>query len=227
MRQFYIRLMLLTWGLFLYAIGIVVTLNANVGYAPWDIFHVGLAKTMGISIGTASIIVGLIIGMIAVFMGEKLGFGTILNMVLIGAFLDIVLKSQIIPIAENLVLGIAMLLIGVFIIALATYFYIKSAFGAGPRDSLMVALTRKTGLSVGVCRGMIELSAVVAGWALGGMLGIGTIIFSFAIGFFIQTTFKLFAFDATEVKHETLDLTYKTFIGSSTAQACVEKMLKK
>jgi uncharacterized membrane protein YczE len=219
--------MLLTWGLFLYAIGIVVTLNANVGYAPWDIFHVGLAKTMGISIGTASIIVGLIIGMIAVFMGEKLGFGTILNMVLIGAFLDIVLKSQIIPIAENLVLGIAMLLIGVFIIALATYFYIKSAFGAGPRDSLMVALTRKTGLSVGVCRGMIELSAVVAGWALGGMLGIGTIIFSFAIGFFIQTTFKLFAFDATEVKHETLDLTYKTFIGSSTAQACVEKMLKK
>lgn len=219
--------MLLTWGLFLYAIGIVVTLNANVGYAPWDIFHVGLAKTMGISIGTASIIVGLIIGMIAVFMGEKLGFGTILNMVLIGVFLDIVLKSHIIPIAENLMLGIAMLLIGVFIIAFATYFYIKSAFGAGPRDSLMVALTRKTGLSVGVCRGMIELSAVVAGWALGGMLGIGTIIFSFAIGFFIQTTFKLFAFDATEVKHETLDLTYKTFIGSSTAQACVEKMLKK
>lgn len=227
MKQFYIRLMLLTWGLFLYAIGIVFTLNANVGYAPWDIFHVGLAKTMGISIGTASILVGLIIGMIAVFMGEKLGFGTILNMVLIGVFLDIVLKSQIIPIAENLVLGIAMLLIGVLIIALATYFYIKSAFGAGPRDSLMVALTRKTGLSVGVCRGMIELSAVVAGWALGGMLGIGTIIFSFAIGFFIQTTFKLFAFDATEVKHETLDLTYKTFIGRSTAQVCVEKMLKK
>ena len=71
MKRFYIRLLLLTWGLFLYALGIVFTLNANVGYAPWDVFHVGIAKTMGISIGTASILVGVIIGMIAVFLGEK------------------------------------------------------------------------------------------------------------------------------------------------------------
>ena len=136
-------------------------------------------------------------------------------MVLIGVFLDIILKSHIIPVAETLVLGVAMLFVGLFIIALATYFYIKSAFGAGPRDSLMVALTRKTGLPVGVCRGIIELLAVVAGWMLGGMLGIGTIIFALAIGYFIQTTFKLLAFDATEVKHETLDLTYKKFIGNT------------
>ena len=213
MKQFYIRLMLLMWGLFLYAIGIVFTLNAHVGYAPWDVFHVGLAKTIGISIGTASIIVGLIIGIIAVFLGEKLGFGTILNMVLIGVFLDVVLGSHIIPVSENLVSGIVMLFIGLSIIALATYFYIKSAFGAGPRDSLMVALTRKTGLPVGVCRGIIEVLAVAAGWMLGGMLGIGTILFAFAIGFFIQMTFKLFAFNATEVKHETLDLTYKKIVG--------------
>jgi uncharacterized membrane protein YczE len=226
MKQFYNRLLLLTWGLFLYALGIVVTLNANVGYAPWEMFHVGLAKTMGISIGIASIIVGVIIGIIAVFLGEKLGFGTILNMVLIGIFLDIILQFKIIPIAYNMIVGIAMLIVGLFIIALATYYYIKSGFGAGPRDSLMVALTRKTGLPVGACRGIIELMAVCVGWMLGGLLGIGTMISAFAIGFCIQITFKWLAFDATEVKHETLNQTYKVFIGSTEIQVCTEEAPK-
>ena len=226
MKQFYVRLLLLTWGLFLYALGIVVTLNANVGYAPWEVFHVGLAKTMDISIGAASILVGVIIGIIAVFLGEKLGFGTILNMVLIGVFMDIILASHIIPMAENFVSGMAMLIVGLYIIALASYFYIKSAFGAGPRDSLMVAITRKTSLSVGICRGIVELLAVVIGWMLGGILGIGTVVSAFAIGFCIQTTFKLFAFDATEVKHETMEQTMKLVFGNTKLQRCAEEVPK-
>ena len=226
MKQFYNRLLLLTWGLFLYALGIVVTLNANIGYAPWEMFHVGIAKTMGISIGTASIVVGVIIGAIAVLLGEKLGFGTILNMVLIGVFIDIILEFHIIPLANNSISGIVMLIAGLYIIALASYFYIKSAFGAGPRDSLMVALTRKTGLPVGVCRGIIELVAVCVGWMLGGMLGIGTIISAFAIGFCIQTAFKWLAFDATKVRHETLNRTYNIFIRNTKAQTCAEDVPK-
>lgn len=209
MRQFYSRLLRLIWGLFLYALGIVVTMNAHIGYAPWEVFHVGLAKTTGISIGTASIITGIIIGIIGLLLGEKLGLGTILNMILIGVFLDIILGFHIIPVTNNLAFGIIMMIIGLYIIALASYFYIGSAFGAGPRDSLMVALTRKTGLPIGVCRGTIELLAVIVGWKLGGMVGIGTVLAAFAIGFCVQTTFKLLKFDATEVKHETLDLTYK------------------
>lgn len=209
MKQFYIRLLRLIWGLFLYSLGIVVTMNAHIGYAPWDVFHVGFAKMIGMSIGTASIITGVFIGIITVLLGEKLGLGTILNMVLIGVFLDMLLKFHIIPVANNGLLGVIMMIVGLFIIALASYFYIGSAFGAGPRDSLMVALTRKTGLPVGVCRGTIELLAVLVGWRLGGMLGIGTIISAFVIGFCIQITFKLLKFNATEVKHETLDRTYK------------------
>jgi uncharacterized membrane protein YczE len=209
MKQFYTRLLRLIWGLFLYALGIVVTMNAQIGYAPWDVFHVGFAKLIGISIGTASIITGIIIGIIAVLLGEKLGLGTILNMVLIGVFLDILIGIHVIPVASNFVFGIIMIIVGLFIIAFASYFYIGSAFGAGPRDSLMVALTRKTGLPVGVCRGTIELFAVFVGWRLGGMLGVGTIISAFLIGFCVQTTFKLLKFKVTEVKHETLDGTYK------------------
>lgn len=218
MKQFFIRLLRLIWGLFLYALGIVVTMNAHIGYAPWDVFHVGFAKMIGMSIGTASIITGVIIGIITVFLGEKLGLGTILNMVLIGVFLDVLLGFHIIPVANNYLFGIIMMIVGLFIISLASYFYIGSAFGAGPRDSLMVALTRKTGLPVGVCRGTIELLAVLVGWRLGGMLGIGTIISAFVIGFCVQATFKLLKFDATEVNHETLDRTFKMLFSNKKEQ---------
>jgi uncharacterized membrane protein YczE len=209
MKQFLIRLLRLIFGLFLFALGIVVTMNAHIGYAPWDVFHVGLAKMVSLSIGTVSIITGVVIVIITLLLGEKLGLGTILNMVLIGIFLDILLEFHIVPIASNLVFGIIMNVVGLFIIAFASYFYIGSAFGAGPRDSLMVALTRKTGLPIGICRGTIELIAVFIGWRLGGMLGIGTIISAFVIGFCVQITFKLLKFDVTKVKHETLDQTFK------------------
>ncbi|QHI71723.1 YczE/YyaS/YitT family protein [Aminipila terrae] len=224
MKIFYTRLLRLIWGLFLYSLGIVVTLNAHIGYAPWEVFHVGLAKTTGISIGTASIMTGVVIGLIAVLLGEKIGLGTILNMVLIGVFLDMIIGFQIIPVLNNFPLGIMMLIIGLFIITLASYFYIGSAFGAGPRDSLMVALTRITGLPIGVCRGIIELLAVFIGWRLGGMLGIGTILSAFLIGFCVQVTFKLLKFDATEVEHETLDRTYKMLFRNKKEQPDDEEM---
>lgn len=212
MKQFLIRFLRLILGLFLYSLGIVVTMNAHIGYAPWDAFHVGLGKATGISIGTASILTGIVIGIITIVLGEKFGLGTILNMVLIGIFLDIIMAFHIIPVLNNMLLGIIMMVAGLFIIALASYFYIGSAFGAGPRDSLMVALTRKTGLPIGVCRGSIELIAALVGWSLGGMLGIGTVISAMAIGFCVQTTFKLLKFDATVVNHETLDVTFKMLI---------------
>lgn len=218
MKLFIFRLLRLISGLFLYSLGIVTTMNAHIGYAPWDAFHVGIARTAGISIGIASIVVGIVIGVIALLLGEKLGLGTLLNMVLIGVFLDILFKIRLIPVADNPLLGILMMLLGLYIIAFASYFYISSAFGAGPRDSLMIALTRKTKLPVGLCRGTIELLAALVGWSLGGKLGIGTVLSAFSIGFCVQTTFKLLKFDATQVKHETLDKTFRLLKGSTTLE---------
>lgn len=210
MKQFYTRLLRLIVGLFLYSLGIVITIRANIGYAPWDVFHAGLANTMGINIGTASIIIGIIIVVATILLGEKVGLGSILNMILIGLFIDALLSINLIPAPDNFMLGIIMLIAGLFVIAFASYFYINSAFGAGPRDSLMVALTRITKLPVGICRGAIEVLAVLAGWRLGGMVGAGTVISALAIGVCIQITFKLLKFDAAKVKHETLDQTLKT-----------------
>lgn len=211
MQSFVQRFVRLLFGLLLYAIGIVLTIRANIGYGPWEVFHVGLGKAIGISIGNASIIVGFIVILITLMMKEKLGLGTILNMVFIGWFIDIILKIDIIPLVENKVLGVVVLILGLYIISLGSFFYIGSGFGAGPRDGLMVALTRKLKLPIGVIRGGIELTATIIGWLLGGMAGIGTIISGFAIGFCVQTTFRVLKFKPTEIKHTTLSDMYRFF----------------
>lgn len=208
-KAMFLSLLRLLFGLFLYALGIVITLKAHIGYAPWDVLHVGLAKTLGISIGLSSIIVGLAIVLVAFLLGEKLGLGTILNMILIGVFIDLILKLNVIPVMDNFGWGVIILIVGLFIISLATYFYIGSGFGAGPRDSLMVSLARKTKLPIGFCRGAMEVIAVLVGWKLGGMVGIGTVISALAIGICIQITFRVLKFDAKKVDHQTLIGTYK------------------
>ena len=209
MKAFLLRLLSLFFGLLLFAIGVVLTIKANIGYAPWDVFHVGLSLTIGISIGFASIITGVAVIILVTIAGEKIGIGTIANIICIGLFIDLIIWLDLIPLAEGLVSGIAMLLAGLFILSLGSYFYIRSAFGAGPRDNLMVVLNRKTKLPVGVCRSLVELTATVIGWLLGGMVGIGTVISVVAIGFFIQMTFAIFSFKAAEVKHETIPQTFR------------------
>lgn len=211
MKTFSIRLARLILGLFLYALGIAVTMRAQIGYAPWEVFHAGVGKAAGMSIGNVSIVAGVLIGLLAWALGEKLGLGTVLNMVFIGLFLDMLLGLPVIPTAEGWILGIPMLIAGLYIIALASYFYIGSGFGAGPRDSLMVVLKRRTGFPIGACRIAIELTAVCVGWLLGGMVGIGTVISAVMIGFCVQTTFKALRFEATEIHHESLDVTLKGF----------------
>ena len=213
MKQFIIRILSLLFGLFLFALGIVLSIRANVGYAPWEVFHVGLAQKTGISIGTASILTGLVIVVIVLLLGEKIGLGTLCNMVLIGVFIDLILLADVIPKQESMVFGITMLIIGLFVISIGSYFYIKAGFGAGPRDGLMVVLNRKTKLPVGVCRSALELTVTIIGWVLGGMVGVGTVISVVAIGFCIQLTFALFKFVPSTVKHETLLQTYKNLTG--------------
>lgn len=209
MKQFCLRLLRLAAGLFLYALGVVVTIRANIGYAPWEVFHVGLSLKLGISIGTASIAVGLIILIAVVLCREKIGIGTFFNIIGIGVFIDIIMAVNVIPLAAGTAVSIVMLIAGLFIISFGSYFYIGSAFGAGPRDSLMVLLARKTKMPVGLCRNIIEFSATLAGWLLGGMIGIGTIISVIMIGICVQITFRLFRFDPKAVIHQTLAETGK------------------
>ncbi|MDD4765417.1 MAG: hypothetical protein QM220_03295 [Atribacterota bacterium] len=211
MKDIYQRIIRLMWGLFLYSFGILLTVNAHIGYAPWDVLHVGIADTVGLTIGSISILLGIFIVIITVLLGEKVGLGTICNMIFIGLFFDSIYALKIIPVPENTFLAIVMLITGLFIIAFSTYLYIDTGFGAGPRDGLMVALARITKLPIGICRGVIEFMAVVSGWLLGGMVGIGTVLAAFGIGFCVQITFYFLKFDATKVEHETIAYTYRKY----------------
>ena len=209
MKRFFVRLLNMMVGLILYAFGIIVTMKANIGYAPWEVFHAGLAVVTGLSIGVASIIVGVVIVILVTVLGEKLGLGTLASMVLTGVFMDFILWTDVLPTAGSLAAGIVMLIAGLFIISIGSYFYMKSAFGAGPRDNLMVVLTRKTKIPVGLCRGVVELLVTLAGWLMGGIVGIGTVVSVLAIGFCIQLTFRMLKFDVTAIQHETLGKTYR------------------
>ena len=213
MKHFVFRVINLLIGLILFSFGIVATIRANIGYAPWEVFHVGLANTLGLSVGLISVIVGAIILVIVILLGEKIGFGTVLNVIVIGIFIDLIMHHDLIPVQNSLVIGIIVLVAGFFAIAIGSCFYIKSAFGVGPRDNLMVVLTKRTKIPVGVCRSIIELSVMVVGWLLGGMVGVGTIISVFGLGFCVQITFKALKLDVTKVKHETFSETIKNLSG--------------
>ena len=210
MKKFLIRILYLIIGTFFYALGIVITIRANIGYAPWDVFHVGLSNTTGITIGFASIAAGTTVIVIVTLCKEKIGLGTVLSMISTGGFIDLIISLDLVPLAANYIVGIVMLIIGLFVISFGTYFYINSALGAGPRDNLMVVMKRKTKLPVGVCRSIIELSVTLAGWLLGGMVGLGTVISVFMAGLSIQVTFTLLKFDVTAVKHETFKQTWES-----------------
>ncbi len=218
MITFMNRLLRLFFGLFLYAVGIVLTMNANIGYASWEVFHAGLSSVFGIQIGTISILVGLVLCLVSLVVGEKLGLGTLCNMIFVGVFMNLLLGLGVIPSLSNFALGVLQMVGGLFVIAIASFFYISSGFGAGPRDSIMVILTRKTTFSVGICRSGIEILVVIIGALLGGSFGVGTLLAAILIGFCIQLTFRMFRFDPTEVVHETFFDTFRNLAKVKTAE---------
>jgi uncharacterized membrane protein YczE len=198
------RIARLLSGLFLYALGIVLTLHANLGYSPWDVFHQGMSKRLGLTMGITNIAVAAAVILIDLFMGEAIGIGGICNVILIGTFIDILMLGGWVPVMDGFLSGTAMMAAGLFVIAAASVLYIGAGYGAGPRDSLMVALSRRTGRSPGVCRGVLEGMVLFLGWLLGGYAGIGTLIAAFGVGIAVQIVFTALRFDVKAIHQESL-----------------------
>ncbi|MDY0257606.1 MULTISPECIES: hypothetical protein [Gudongella] len=189
------------FGLFLFALGIVMTVNANLGVSPWDVFHQGLSKTFGITLGRANIITGLFIIGLDVVLGQTIGWATIMNMLLIGTFIDILMLNNLVPVFDSFMPSLIMLLLGVLIEGYGCFIYISGGMGAGPRDGLMVVLTRRTGKSVRVIKSAIEVIVVTVGIILGGKFGIGTLIMALFGGMIFQFAFKTVNFKVNQVQH--------------------------
>lgn len=194
----------ITLGFFLCACGTVLALNSNLGLSPWDVFHQGLTKISGVTMGQASIIVGVIIVIITSILGLKVGLGTIANMIVIGCFIDLIIYAKIIPVCNNLFSGIIMMIGSLFASAIGSYLYIGCEMGCGPRDGLMIALVKITGKPIGIIRFFIEMGALIIGWILGGFVGVGTIITAFGIGYCVQLIYKIFKSDVKLLKHRNI-----------------------
>lgn len=178
-------------GFALFGLSIAAMIRSNIGTSPWALLEVALSKLTGITPGRMSIIVGFAVLLIALAFGEKIGWGTLGNILFIGLWEDMFLH-RIPSVENNPALQVLMLLGAVFVMGIASAIYIGVDAGAGPRDSLMLAVHRRSGLSIRLGRAIIEGTVVLLGWLLGGPLGVGTVIFALLIGPSVQWAFKVF-----------------------------------
>ena len=179
------RLIQLVGGLLLFGGSLALLVRSRLGLDPWDVFHQGLAIRSGIPIGTVTILVGVVVLLLWIPLGQRPGIGTIANVILVGLALDATLTM--IPVPTDLGVRWAYLVAGIVLNGIATGAYIGAALGPGPRDGLMVGIANR-GHSLRVVRTAIELTVLVVGWLLGGTVGIGTVLFAVTIGPIVHMT---------------------------------------
>jgi len=170
-------------GLALFGFGISCFIAADLGLAPWDIFHQGLERKTGISIGIIIVITGVLILLLWIPLRERMGLGTLLNAIEIG--LVVLLVADHLPEPDHLVWRVALMLLGLVAVGLGSGMYIGAGLGSGPRDGLMLGLSKR-GISVRIARTAIEMTVLVLGLLLGGTVGVGTVAFTFGIGPLVQ-----------------------------------------
>ncbi len=185
------RLLQLYIGLVLYGVSTALFVHANLGADPWDVFHLGVAKQLGISFGTVIILTGAAVLLLWIPIRQMPGLGTVSNVIVLGLAADATLA--VLPPLESLVARSALLVVAIVMNAIATGMYIGAGFGPGPRDGLMTGLHARTGWSLRSIRTAIELSVLLIGCLLGGKFGVGTVIYALSIGPLIQLCLPRFS----------------------------------
>ena len=188
---FLARMPSLLVGLIFFSAGIVANLHAGLGMMPWGVLNVGLEKMTPFTLGEVSQVVGLAVLLLGWLLGFPPGFGTFANMTVIGASIDWIIASGLIPIPQALPWQLVLLLLSVTFLGMGTLLYIRVGLGAGPRDGLMMGLVKKTGRPVSTIRGAIEITVLAIGYLLGGPVGIGTVISAVTLGYSVQLAFRL------------------------------------
>jgi uncharacterized protein len=189
-REAILRWSVFIIGLMVLALGVTLTIKAKtLGIGPWDVFHYGLFKQLGLTIGSWAIIVGLLILLTTSLLTKSLPkLGTFLNMVLIGLFID--LFNFLLPAPVHIVTQVIVFAIGTVVLGYGIALYIAADVGAGPRDTLMLAIVKKTGFNVSWVRGGMEVLVLILGWLLGGPVGIGTVIIAVSLGPIVDVGLK-------------------------------------
>lgn len=187
-----IRVIVFVCGIFILALGAATLITANIGVATWDVLHIGLARISSLSVGRWVQIVGItMVLMTCVFERKRPVLGSVLNIVLVGFFLNFILSVNIIPHFENIGARILLLIIGIILMGIGSGMYVASKVGAGPRDGMTLFLARRFSISVRLARTILEISALTIGWLIGGPVSIGTFISVPLIGPVMQASLKV------------------------------------
>ena len=173
-------LFLLCFGLMIFGLGEGLLIISTIGASPWNVLHQGLALNLGLTVGTWAFLVSLIVLLLWLFLDEKIGMGTILNFIIIAIMIDLTIYFFKAP--ELWVNQFLLCVISVLMVGLGSGIYLIARLGPGPRDGLMTGLQKKTGFSIAVIRGAIEVLVVSGGWLLGGTVGVGTLLYALGIG---------------------------------------------
>jgi uncharacterized membrane protein YczE len=187
------RAVWLVIGLFLCAVGILCFLEARLGLPPWDVLHQGIARKTPLSFGAANEVVGVIVLILAGALGARVWIGTVANAVLVGLFIILLQPLHTVQALSDwpLVPRIGLLVFGLACFGVGTAFYIGANLGAGPRDSLMLVGSKRTGIRIGAMRALLEITVLLIGVLLGGTVGLGTVAFAALIGPSVEASFWL------------------------------------
>ena len=189
-------------GLLVFAFGVHLTIFANIGLAPWDCLGMGIARHTPLNYGVSMMLMSLVILGIDLLLREKIGFGTIIDALLTGNFVQLFNDLNPFPENRNVWLGIVCMLIGFVFMAVGMWMYMKAGQCCGPRDSLLVGLgKRMPKLPIGLVEIILWAVVLLAGWLLGGPVGIGTLISTFGAGAVMQAVYQLIRFDPRDVRH--------------------------
>lgn len=188
------RLIQLYAGLVLYGVSSAFLVRAGLGLEPWNVLHQGLAELTGLTIGVVAIVVGAVVLLLWVPLRQRPGLGTVSNVLVVGLAMDGALA--LLPGVHSLAVRVPLLVTGVVLNGMATGLYIAARFGPGPRDGLMTGLHQRTGRSIRLMRTALEVAVVATGFALGGTIGVGTVLYALAIGPLAQLFLRLFAVPA-------------------------------
>ena len=167
-------------GLFFFGFGEGLLIVSGIGASPWNVLHQGIAVNLNLSVGTIAFLVSFLVLLLWFFLDQKMGLGTIINFIIIAIMIDVTIHYFEKP--EVFFLQFLMVVVGVLIIGFGTAMYLIANLGAGPRDGLMTGLQKKTNAPIALVRACIEIIVVVLGWFLGGIAGIGTLLFAFGVG---------------------------------------------
>ena len=172
-------------------LGVALLLRSELGAAPWDVFHVGLAQATGLSVGAAASATAVAAVVVALVAGVRPGIGTLVNAVILGGCIDAALA--VLPAAPSLAVALGYVAAGTVLLGLGTGLYLSAELGSGPRDSLMIVVAQHRRWSIARARVAVELAALVAGLLLGGRAGPGTLVYATAIGPVAQWGIRMFA----------------------------------